>query len=79
MGEPVAASGILHSGTDALRVRWFYISVALMMIAFNALAFAPPLVDPALRREPLPLTPLVIATIGEARRGFPSLERSCFR
>jgi hypothetical protein len=62
MGEPVAAASIPLSGVNAQRVaRWFYISIAVMMILFNAVAFAPPLLDPSFRREPLPLTPLVAA------------------
>jgi uncharacterized membrane protein YozB (DUF420 family) len=39
----------------------FYVAVALMMLGFNAVAFAPQLFDPSLRRMPLPLTPLVTA------------------
>lgn len=39
--------------------RWFYISVALLMILFNGVAFAPSLIDPSRRNVPLPLTPLV--------------------
>lgn len=62
MSQPIAAASISPSGTDALRVeRWFYISIAVMMILFNAVAFAPPFFDPALRREPLPVTSLVAA------------------
>ena len=44
-----------------LRDRQFYISVALFMIAFNAVAFGPPIVNPSIRKVPLPLTALVIA------------------
>jgi uncharacterized membrane protein YozB (DUF420 family) len=39
--------------------RWFYISVAVLMILFNFAAFAPSIVDPSARRVPLPLTSLV--------------------
>jgi uncharacterized membrane protein YozB (DUF420 family) len=39
--------------------RWFYISVAVLMILFNVAAFAPSIVNPSSRRVPLPLTPLV--------------------
>lgn len=38
-----------------------YVAVALMMLVFNAMAFAPQLFDASLRRAPLPLTPLVTA------------------
>ena len=41
--------------------RWFYISVALLMIVFNVVAFAPSIIDPSRRNAPLPLTPLVTA------------------
>jgi hypothetical protein len=41
--------------------RWFYIGAALFMIAFNAVAFAPAIVDPSGRNVPLPFTPLVTA------------------
>jgi hypothetical protein len=41
--------------------RWFFIAVALFMIAFNLVAFAPSIVDPSGRNVPLPLTPLVMA------------------
>lgn len=62
MGEPVAPASTPLSGVRVQRVeRWFYISVAVMMILFNAVAFAPPFSDPSLRRVPLPLTPLVAA------------------
>src|SRR5262245_23275622 len=39
--------------------RWFFISVAVLMILFNVAAFAPSIVDPSGRKVPLPLTPLV--------------------
>ena len=41
--------------------RWFYISVALLMILFNVVAFGPSIVDQSRRSTPLPLTPLVTA------------------
>jgi hypothetical protein len=41
--------------------RWFFIAVALFMIAFHAVAFAPSIVDPSGRNVPLPFTPLVMA------------------
>ena len=44
-----------------VRDRQFYIGVALFMIAFNALAFGPPIANPSTRTVPLPLTPLVMA------------------
>src|SRR5262245_11489465 len=52
----VAATGPSH------RVdRWFYISMAVLMIVFNAVAFGPSLIQPSTRNVPLPLTPLVTA------------------
>jgi uncharacterized membrane protein YozB (DUF420 family) len=41
--------------------RWFYISVALLMIVVNVAAFGPSIVNPSGRRLPLPLSPLVTA------------------
>lgn len=41
--------------------RWFYISVALMMLVLNVVAFGPSFVDTSRRNVPLPLTPLVTA------------------
>jgi hypothetical protein len=39
--------------------RWFYISVALLIILFNVVAFGPSIFDASRRNVPLPLTPLV--------------------
>ena len=39
--------------------RWFYISVALLMILFNVVAFGPSIIDASRRNVSLPLTPLV--------------------
>ena len=39
--------------------QWFYISVALLLILFNVIAFAPSIIDRSERNVPLPLTPLV--------------------
>ena len=39
--------------------RWFYISMALLMILLNVVAFGPSIIDPSGRNVPLPLTPLV--------------------
>jgi hypothetical protein len=39
--------------------QWFYISVALLLILFNVIAFAPSIIDRSKRNVPLPLTPLV--------------------
>lgn len=39
--------------------RWFYISVALLMILFNVVAFGPSIMDASKRNVPLPLTLLV--------------------
>jgi hypothetical protein len=51
---PVAAGRLQH------RVdRWFYISMALLMILLNVVAFGPSIIDPSRRNVPLPLTPLV--------------------
>lgn len=41
--------------------RWFYISMALLMILFSVVAFGPSIIDPSTRNVPLPLTPLVLA------------------
>jgi uncharacterized membrane protein YozB (DUF420 family) len=41
--------------------RWFYISMAVLMIVFNAVAFGPSIIDPSTRNVPLPFTPLVMA------------------
>ena len=41
--------------------RWFYISVALLIILFNVVAFGPSIIDTSRRNTPLPLTPLVTA------------------
>lgn len=40
--------------------RWFPVSVALMLILLNIVAFVPSLVDPSRRTAPLPLTPLLL-------------------
>ena len=51
---PVTAGRLQH------RVdRWFYISMALLMILLNVVAFGPSIIDPSGRNVPLPLTPLV--------------------
>jgi uncharacterized membrane protein YozB (DUF420 family) len=41
--------------------RWFYISMALLMILFSVVAFGPSIIDPSTRNVPLPLTPFVLA------------------
>ena len=41
--------------------RRFYISMALLMILFNVVAFGPSIIDPSRRNAPLPFTPLVMA------------------
>lgn len=41
--------------------RWFFINVGLFMILLNIVGFAPSIVDPSARKEPLPLTSLVAA------------------
>jgi hypothetical protein len=47
--------------TECRVERWFYIGIALAMIVFNMIGFAPALLEPAGRRVPLPLTTLVAA------------------
>jgi len=44
--------------------RSFYMSVALLMILFNGIAFGPSIVNPYTRNVQLPLTPLVTAHAG---------------
>src|SRR6266545_7094254 len=39
--------------------QWFYISVALLIILFNVVAFGPSIIDASRCNVPLPLTPLV--------------------
>ena len=41
--------------------RWFYISMALLLLLLTVAAFGPSLLDPSRRTVPLPLTPLVTA------------------
>jgi hypothetical protein len=41
--------------------RRFYISMGLLMILFNVVAFGPSIIDQSGRNVPLPLTPLVMA------------------
>ena len=41
--------------------RWFYISIALLIIVLNVVAFGPSIVEPSRRNVPLPLTTLVTA------------------
>ena len=55
----VATAVSAPSGRRQRVDRWFYISVAVLMILFNLAAFAPSIVEPSGRRVPLPLTPLV--------------------
>jgi hypothetical protein len=52
----------LSARARAARVgdRWFYVSVALMLILLNIVAFVPSLVDTSRRLAPLPLTPLLL-------------------
>jgi uncharacterized membrane protein YozB (DUF420 family) len=54
---------VVSASTDRRRQvdRRFYIGVALFMVAFNAVAFAPSILSPSTRNVPLPLTPLVTA------------------
>ena len=54
---PVAHSAI---GSPRRVDRWFYISMALMMILLSVVAFGPSIIDPSTRNVPLPLTPLVL-------------------
>lgn len=55
----VATAVSAPSGRRQRVDRWFYISVAVVMILFNIAAFAPSIVDPSGRKVPLPLTALV--------------------
>src|SRR5262245_13910239 len=41
--------------------RWFYISMAVLMIVYNLVAFGPSIIDPSQRNVPLPFTPLITA------------------
>ena len=41
--------------------RWFYISMATLMIVLHIVAFGPAIIDQSARNVPLPLTPLVLA------------------
>jgi hypothetical protein len=43
--------------------RWFYISIALLMILLNVVAFGPSIIDSSSRNVPLPFTPLVTAHV----------------
>ncbi len=61
MTEPGILTAIPVSATSARRVeRRFYVAVALAMLLFNGVAFAPSLLM-SKRSVPLPLTPLVTA------------------
>ena len=53
--------------------RWFYISMAVLMMLFNAVAFGPSIIDPSTQNAPLPFTPLVMAHAIVPPRGS-----SCF-
>jgi hypothetical protein len=62
MPEPMTVAEVLVATERPPAIsRWFYIGVALFMIAFNAVAFAPSIVDSSGRNVPLPFTPLVMA------------------
>src|SRR6266851_1877572 len=43
--------------------RWFYISMAVLMILLTVAAFAPSIIDSSKRNVPLPFTPLVTAHV----------------
>jgi hypothetical protein len=49
--------------------RWFFINVALFMILFSIIAFAPEMIDTSVRNVPLPLPPLA-ATHAIVSTGF---------
>jgi len=63
MGVPQPATVEMASpSTGQRRVdRWFYISMALLMIFFNVFAFGPSIIDPSRRNVRLPFTPVVTA------------------
>lgn len=52
--RPAARSG--RSVID----RWFYVGVALFVLALNIVSFGPSIVEPSNRTVPLPLPPLVV-------------------
>ena len=58
MSQPATVSAVSEPVNRHI-TRWFYINIALMMILLNVAAFAPSIINPAVRRVPLPLTPLV--------------------
>jgi hypothetical protein len=61
MPEQVTVAAVPTATPRRWRVeRRFYISVALVMILLNAVAFGPSIIDPSRRNVPLPLTPLVM-------------------
>ena len=59
MPEPGATTIITPAAAGPRIDRWFYIGVALLMILFNVVAFAPSLIDQSRRNVHLPLSPLV--------------------
>lgn len=61
MSEQLGAVALSARAGRARAVdRWFSVSVALMLIVLNIVAFVPSLVDPSRRTVPLPLTPLLL-------------------
>lgn len=58
--QPGAVTLSTRSKSVRFIERWFGVSVALMLILLNIVAFTPSLVDPSRRNAPLPLTPLVL-------------------
>jgi len=66
--QPGAVALSARSKSVRFIERWFAVSVALLLVLLNVVAFTPSLVDPSRRNAPLPLTPLVllhaIASVG---------------
>jgi hypothetical protein len=58
--QPGAIALSARSKSGRFSERWFAVSVALLLILLNIVAFAPSLVDTSRRNAPLPLTPLLL-------------------
>ena len=56
--EATVVTALAATGRSHRVDRWFYISVALLLILLNVVAFGPSIIDPPSRNVPLPLTPL---------------------
>ena len=60
-GQATAVIAPVATGRPHGVQRWFYISMAILMILFSVVAFGPSIIDPSKRNVPLPFTPLVMA------------------